>query len=218
MKNILYALALIFLLSGCHSPKEENADLKSVISVEKMNVLYVGIDNPIAVSVSGVPSSKISVKMDDGKITGSNGEYIVNIGSPGEAKIDVFAEMDNGEKKPAGTFTFRVKRVPDPVSYFANKKGDDIISKTELEKADKVQARMDNFDFDLHFDVISFEIVASLNGLTKVLSSNSSSLTEEQKQLLSQVPSGAHIIIQNVKAKGSDGSERGITGLNLTVL
>ena len=216
--RLLAVSCWLLALWSCHSANENKEKLTMVVSVEKMNVLYIGVDNPITVSVSGFPFDKVSVKMEDGKITGSNGQYMVNVASPGGAKIEVFAEMDNGEKKSAGIAFFRTKYVPDPVVYFAGKKGEDIVSKAELEKADKVETRMENFDFDLHFDVTSFDIEVTEGGNSKTMSSNSSSLTDEMKQVLSQIQSGAHVIVQNIKTKGSDGSARKVPGLNLTVL
>jgi hypothetical protein len=215
MKNILYALALIFLLSGCHSSIEDRK-MAAIISADKMNVLYIGVDNPISVAVTGIPSDKISVKMDDGKITGSNGEYVVNVGTPEDVKIEVFAEMENGEKKSFPPVVFRVKRVPDPVAYFAGKKGEDFISKTELEKTDKVEVRMDNFDFDLHYEVTSFNMLVQVGNDSKILSSGSNLITDEMKKIMSELPSGSRIIIENFRVNGPD--TRTIPGINLTVL
>jgi len=64
-----------------------------------------------------------------------------------------------------GTFKFRVKRVPDPVAYVGTLKADGQMTKAELMGQSGVFARMDNFDFDLKFQVVSFVLSMSINGV-----------------------------------------------------
>ncbi|NJN76931.1 MAG: hypothetical protein HC803_00230 [Saprospiraceae bacterium] len=40
----------------------------------RMNVLYIGFDNPIEIAVAEYPVEAISVKVSNGTITGSNGK------------------------------------------------------------------------------------------------------------------------------------------------
>ena len=61
------------------------------ISAAKMNVFYIGVDNPVEVSAAGVPSAQIKVDMSGGSIKrNGDGSYTVNVpGPPGPAKITV---------------------------------------------------------------------------------------------------------------------------------
>jgi len=193
---------------------------KAFVSPEKMNVFYAGVDNAVSVTVPGITPDKISATISTGKIKGSNGEYIVTVSTPGqETKIEVFTADESGQKTSRGITIFRIKRVPSPVCFISSdnsgSSGDCYISKSDLQSMNIIEARMESFDFDLSWDVTSFDMVAMVDGNYKVLSSNSSLLTKEQKQLLSTVAIGSHIIIQNVRIKGPD--TRIIQGANITV-
>jgi hypothetical protein len=51
-----------------------------LVSASKMNVFYIGVDNPVEVSAAGVPSAQIKVSMDGGDISrNGDGTYNVNV-------------------------------------------------------------------------------------------------------------------------------------------
>jgi hypothetical protein len=133
-----------------------------------------------------------------------------------KALISVSAKFGSTSKS-MGSIEFRVKQVPDPVCYFAGKKGDDIVSKGELMAAGGLIPKLENFDFDLKFDITSFEVSALVKGSLVTLASRSNKLTPEMQTLFKNVGSGAKVYIESVKAKGPDGRERKIAGVNLKV-
>lgn len=80
------------------------------VAADKMNVFYVGVDNPLSLSAAGVPSTKIKVAATGADLTKvSNGKYIVKPKKIGTSMITV----SGGGLDPA-TFEYRVKRIPDP--------------------------------------------------------------------------------------------------------
>src|SRR5690606_16795271 len=95
----------------------------AVVSPDKMNVLYIGVNNPVSVSAPGTPTDKINVSMSGGSISGSGGKYNVRVTSPGTARISVSAEVAPGKTQTLSTTEFRVKRIPDPIAKFAGKTG-----------------------------------------------------------------------------------------------
>jgi gliding motility-associated protein GldM len=50
-----------------------------VVSPTKMNVLYMGVPNPISVSAPGVAASNLHVSISSGSLSGSNGSYEANV-------------------------------------------------------------------------------------------------------------------------------------------
>jgi hypothetical protein len=80
-----------------------------------MNVLYIGIDNPITIAVSGYKSEDLIVTMQNGSITGKEGKYIAHVTNIEQAVI-IIETMENGKKVLLGTQVYRVKRVPDPIN------------------------------------------------------------------------------------------------------
>jgi len=218
MKTIIKIFITLLVIEGC-STSHDNNDRMMVVSADKMNVLYVGVDNPVSIAVSDVPASNISVKMDEeeGKISGQNGRYIIRVSKAGEVTLDVSGEVD-GKKVPFAPVKFRSKLVPDPVASFAGKTGTDIISAAELQQAQEVTVMFQNFDFDLKFQVVSFSVSMAVNKIEVEEFTNGDKLTENQKKLLTHAEPGTKIYIENVKAKGPDGSIRTIGSVNLKVL
>jgi gliding motility-associated protein GldM len=96
-----------------------------VVSPDKMNVFYIGPDNPVSISVPGVASEKISAT-----ITGagnrisktSNGHYKVKLStnSPRNIDVKVNATLTDGTQKSMGKMTFVVKRLPKPYAEVGN--------------------------------------------------------------------------------------------------
>lgn len=87
-------------------------DALDAIALDKMNVFYIGVDNPVTIN-GGVPNEKLLVSIDKGSIKGSNGKYIVRVTQIGDATITV-ATIKNDKKVLLGTFHFKVKILPEP--------------------------------------------------------------------------------------------------------
>jgi gliding motility-associated protein GldM len=191
-----------------------------VVSPTKMNVLYRGVDNPVAISVPGVSPGALSATIDNGVLAKQpDGSFVVrDLKGGASAKISVTAEI-LGQKKPMGQFEFRVKSVPDPVAEFAGKRSkDNSAKKSDLTAALGVAAVLDDFVFDLKFPVRSFDLTVIMGGDVKTLSSNSNRLTPDQQELLKQTRRNQTVIIENIRATAPDGSIRSLGSINLRVI
>ncbi|MDE6668807.1 MAG: gliding motility protein GldM, partial [Muribaculaceae bacterium] len=79
----------------------------ATISATMMNVLYAGIDNPISISVPGVPMSSIQATMTNGTLTRNGDTWVAHAGQEGtEAVITVTANVE-GSSQTVGSMTFR---------------------------------------------------------------------------------------------------------------
>jgi gliding motility-associated protein GldM len=130
------------------------------ISPTKMNVLYVGIPNPVSISVPGIPSENIEVTMTNGRIEKNGGDFLVypsKTDNTGKAtSISVVAKFGN-ERRPMGSMPFRVKEVPPPVATVGGKNGGNI-KKEDFLVEDGIFAELKDFDFDLKFTITGFDI------------------------------------------------------------
>ncbi len=62
------------------------------VAADRMNVLYMGVDNPISVAISGVPADQVKVSSRDVRlIETGKGKFIAKAGRPGKATILVEA-------------------------------------------------------------------------------------------------------------------------------
>lgn len=190
----------------------------AVVSPTKMNVFYIGVDNPVEISAPGVSAENLSPSMAGGSLSGGKGKYNVRVQGPAGRKvnINVSAKMLGGNKT-MGTFEFRVKQIPNPVPFFSGKKGTAVISKAELNAAAGVIAVLEAFDFDLKFNIVSYDVAALINGLEVTKSTIGPALSPEQKGILSKAKVGSKVYIENVKAKGPDNTLRDIGSVILKV-
>lgn len=190
----------------------------AAVFLEKMNVFYIGVDNPITISAGGVAPSDLQPSLTGGSLrsSGKPGSYIVNVTGGTEATLNVNAKTSGGNKS-MGSFKFRVKRVPDPVAYVGNLKADGMMKKAELQGQSGVFAKMENFDFDLKFTVVSFVMSMSINGVFVDKKSNGPAITPDMKQMLAGAKPGNKVFFEQVTVKGPDGSLRKIPGVNIKV-
>ncbi|MSP70437.1 MAG: gliding motility protein GldM [Bacteroidetes bacterium] len=190
----------------------------AAIFLEKMNVFYIGVDNPITISAAGVAPSNLSPSLTGGtmRANGKPGSYIVNVTAGTEATLNIGAKL-NGSNKSMGSFKFRIKRVPDPVAYVGSLKADGSMTKSELMGQAGVFAKMENFDFDLKFSVISFVLSISINGVFVEKKSMGPGITPEMKTMMGGAKPGNRVFFEQVTVKGPDGTLRKIPGVNIKV-
>jgi gliding motility-associated protein GldM len=198
-----------------------------VISATAMNVLYLGIDNPIDISVPGVGPDKIKASMKNGTIgkgqaKNSKGEFFRGnwVAVPAvegqNAEIIVTAEI-NGKQQTLAPREFRVRRVPDPVASFANKQGEGAVTKGEIVAQEAVFAVLKDFDFDLRFNVTEFILSFDDKGFNVSEPSTSNRINDKQKAILSRLTRGKKLYVEGVKAVGPDKKVRVLSPIIITV-
>ncbi|WP_259068250.1 gliding motility protein GldM [Mucilaginibacter sp. X4EP1] len=188
----------------------------AVVSPDKMNVLYIGVPNPVSVSAPGVAKSDIRVSMSGGSIEGKDGKYTVNVKTLGEATINVSGEISKGKVTNLGSSLFRVKRIPDPKPQFAGKSGGNT-SAANIRAQDRLFAKLDNFDFDAKFNVTRFTmLVAKPRQDVIILSATGNELTGSMKALINTVSPGTTVVFKDIIAVGPDGTQRGLDPIVLS--
>jgi gliding motility-associated protein GldM len=184
----------------------------AVVSPDKMNVLYIGVPNPLSVSAPGVPKESMKVSMSGGSINGSGGHYTATVSSIGTARITVLG--DKG--MVLGTSEFRVKRIPDPKPQFAGRSGGNT-SAANLRAQDRVFAKLENFDFDAKFNVTRFTVLIVKPRQDAIIySANGAELTSAMRAAMNTVTPGSTVIFKDIVAVGPDGSPRGLDPIVLS--
>lgn len=189
----------------------------ATLSADIMNVLYAGYDNPISVSVPGVPTNQVSLSMTGGSLKQTApGRYVAvptNVG--GEAEFTVTARQE-GRSQVMGKFAYRVRKLPDPTAYIPA--GDSHfmggkISKQMLMAANGIGAAIDDGLLNIPFTVKGFETVFFDNlGNAVPEVSGSASFTDRQKNMMRGLSRGRRFFITKIKAQGPDGLERTLNG------
>ncbi len=179
----------------------------ATVSADKMNVLYIGVDNPLSVSAAGIPLKDVSASCPGCGLKKSGpGKYIARPTKQGKVTVSITA---NG--KTMGTQEFRIKRIPDPVPMIGTKRNGQPISTGELGAQTYLRAVLDGFDFDAKFNVLSYDMMLAAPGKASVRHrANGPNFTAEMKRDIGRVRPGWFIVCYNIKAKGPDGSTRNL--------
>jgi len=180
----------------------------AVVSPKKMNVLYIGLPNPIAVSAPGIPKEDIRVSMTGGSISGSGEDYTANVKTIGTATIYVSGELTKGKVSPLGSSVFRVKRIPDPKAEFAGRSGGNT-SAANIKAQDYVFATLKDFEFDAKFNVTHFVLmIINPHQDAIIIPGNGNQLSSDMHDKMKTVRQGSTIVIREITAVGPDGSTR----------
>lgn len=194
-----------------------------VVAPTKMNVLYLGIENPMEISVPGVSPEKISATVSKGTIKKVGNSYVVQPGSgTGTCNITVYALGDGGRKQSMGTKEFRVKQVPPPTPMLMvaakdwNNYREKGIEKNLLAQIIGIKAEMIDFDFEgISYKIVGFKISATIQGFLQEQESKNNRFTEGQKKIINNLRAGSQIAMTNIKAVGPSGN---VVDLNDIVL
>jgi gliding motility-associated protein GldM len=188
-----------------------------VVSPDKMNVFYVGVENPVSISVPGVASENLMPSLSGaGSISGSRGKYIVKVTGGKECTINVGAKSGSGTKSMGAGVPFRVKQLPTPVAFLGGVK-EGPVKKGVILASPVVIPKMENFDFDLRITIESFEVTSNVNGDLKTEAGKGATMNEKQLALIKGARNNGRVYIEAIKARMPDGTVRTLPSVNLKV-
>lgn len=200
----------------------------ATISPTMMNVLYAGINNPISISVPGVPMSAVQATMTNGSLTRNGDVWVAHPGKVGtEAVISVSAQLE-GRTQSVGSMTFRVRKLPDPTVFLPVRDGSGNvvhykgtpkrISKAALMSAEGLGAAIDDDILNVSYSVVSFSTVFfDQMGNAIPENSNGSHFSARQREQFKRMKPGQRFFISTVKAKGPDGITRDISPMEVAL-
>jgi gliding motility-associated protein GldM len=191
---------LIFLNEGEESRIEVNQTYtviskpnSAVISADKMNVVYRGVQNPITISIPGIQDSKVRASAPGLKrVRGS--QYNLFPGKGREVKINVSGTLPDGNRV-SSVSTFRIKDIPKPAGYFRGQSGSFTLPKSSLERG-TVEARLEDFDFDLPLETKSFRFRAPGQPSMVIQGAR---LDRKAINTLSRIKNGQTVIISDIE-------------------
>lgn len=133
----------------------EVGERSASVSADKMNVLYVGVDNPLSITAAGVSSNELQVSASGAGInitkTGT-GKYNATVSQQGEAKII----LSGGGLAPT-SYDFRTKIIPDPIPTLSGKHGGNM-GNGEFKAQRALIPQLENFDFDARCEILSYTL------------------------------------------------------------
>lgn len=173
------------------------------IALDKMNVLYIGVPNPVTVSASGGGADKTTITCNNGTVQSNGGGKFTIF--PGAVNDNTVITV-NVDGKVAGQSQFRVRTIPDAQAYVGGKQSGSSMTAGEFKAQGGVGAGIKNFPFQLDYEVVSFtftcdtdEDIVSVNGQGAAFAG------AVRTAINTHVKPDRMVTIENIKVKGPDG-------------
>ena len=192
------------------------------VAADEMNLFYVGLENPITVSVPGVDPRNVSVNMTGGGTleNAGNGKYKAKFNTRvPEVSINVTAKMPDGKNQSMGSTKFRVRNLPIPtLKVGASIDGSRPVTRQELGMQRTLFASMgESFPYQgVKYNVTQATVLVAAKGQPPRQQSLSGADISGISGLFSNLKSGDVVVFMGVRATGPDGS-RAINGLTLQI-
>ena len=193
----------------------------ATVSADLMNMLYAGYNNPISISVPGVPLNKVQATMTNGTLQAVGpGKYIARPSKIGQNATITVTSTNTGRPQQMGQYTFRVRKLPDPTPYISmnDEHGNPTrykgggLAKGQLVAANTIGAAIDDGILDIAFRVQSFETVFFDNmGNAVPMTSDGASFSARQKETFRKLARNRRFYISRVIVVGPDGLTRTLT-------
>lgn len=191
------------------------------MQLDKMNVFYIGVANPITISASGYDINDVNIVIPEA----------TKIEKRGPGQYDVWVSKQNpkegiewkimGKNKAGGSDVVqsgrvRVKYLPDPVALL-NKSTGGNMSADIIRVQRGPYASLDS-DFDAKFSITQFRmLVINSEGFATPVNVKGSLFTDDAQALLNRARTGDIVIIQDIKAVGPDKKPRNLNSLTFTL-
>jgi gliding motility-associated protein GldM len=166
----------------------------ATIAADKMNVVYIGVDNPMTISFAGISGNNVNATAPGlSKVTGDS--YIMKPRGGKEVKINVTGKLPDGTSV-SDNATFRIKSLPRPTGMVSGQYEN--VKKTRSSLGiSTISAEFLDFDFKLTPQVKSF--LFQVPGKPSITVTGNK-LNDQAKSLLSQARRGDLVQIANIQA------------------
>jgi GldM C-terminal domain len=189
MKTVFKTLLLSFLSTSSYAQTV-------AFAADKMNVLYIGVDNPLTIVVENIDCSKIKVVTNNGTIEGKNCYFIARPMNYGTASITA-TYKHNGKTKYV-VCNYRVKEIPPPTFKIGT--GQKRLPLVTLKSQQFVRADLENVDIDVTFSIDSFTVstFSKETATYKQVKNIGRKISAETKQLFDSIKVGDEILFKDI--------------------
>lgn len=207
-------LVIIYLLSFHSAVISQNV----LVTCDKNNDLYIGVDNPISVAVENYPSSQIIVKADHGTLEGSGWRYFYRGTEPGGVHITVYKKSN---LKKIGSWVFRLRYIPNPIAKVGPWGNDNGNARAVVLKSQYwIRSDLEYFDYEATFRVDSFTLNVFYHDscVVKEVFNVGNKFNTEVLEALSTIKNGDIVMFKKIYATGPDKRTRSLSPLVLTII
>ncbi|HLW14833.1 MAG TPA: gliding motility protein GldM [Flavobacteriaceae bacterium] len=175
----------------------------AVISADKMNVVYRGVENPLTIAIPGLPDNSVNAS-GAGLTKVSGSKYVMRPGAGREVVISASGTTPDGVTV-SSKVPFRIKDIPRPTGTVRGEDGNGGAVRIERQglEISTIGAVLLDFDFDLNLQVSGFSFRVPGQPTINV---QGNKLNQQAKQALQRAPRGSVVQIIDIKANISGNS------------
>jgi len=193
-----------------------------LVSATAMNVLYMGLDNPISASIVGLRDNQVKVNMTGkgsiNKVNGT-GNYIVKVNEKSEVNIQLSGQNDRGESFNYSV-PYRVKRVPSPVPMVGDCAGC-TVRNGRFGAQTGLRVVLDDFVFeDVDFKIRSYTVTLKRAGETdlKIVKSKQGKFNNKIKRMVEDAKPGDKYFFEEIKVIDPAGKTRDLPSIVFNII
>jgi gliding motility-associated protein GldM len=188
------------------------------VAATKMNVFYIGVDNPVSISVPGIAEANLRPSISVGTLArdATGKAWVVRVPQGQQKAVISVDAMYQGESRKMGSAEFRIRRVPSPVAEIAGQV-EGTIDKSTLLAAGAIIPVMRDFEFELYFEVKSFRMTTIVGGDGISKRGTGNRFSEEMISLIQGARKGQKIFFENIQAEGPDKIPRSLNPISLEI-
>jgi len=206
---------------GDHMAKEEFSFQYMVgstgasMQLDKMNVFYIGVPNPITVSAAGYSLEDISVSIPGATVTPGKekGHYEVMVTNQGKITASIIAKTATGNKT-VGTQDIRCKLIPTPIAMVGGKAYGGMPASTFRAQLGVV-ADLKDFDFEAKYTVTFFNLTVQPKRGEPLgpypVSGPLFRQNPDADKAIGKLKPGDKVFLDDIKARGPDGKTRALS-------
>lgn len=176
------------------------------VALDRMNILYIGIENPVSLAVSGSGDEGVTASLEggDGSIEKVGpGKYVVRVSKlTDDCKIHLSA---NGEV--VGTSQFRVRSLPVPIGTVGGFASGDAVPAGAFKAQQGIGVYLLDFPFELRYNVTGYTLrVEDENGKIKSADCQGAYFSPQAKELIQRYAKpGKTVSVGNLVVKDAGG-------------
>jgi gliding motility-associated protein GldM len=189
------------------------------LQLDKMNVMYIGVENPMTLSASGYNIEDVSLSLPGAELKSTGkGTYSAKVTKEGKIEwaINAKARTGGGISKIGGGI-IRVKLIPNPQATILGKSSG-YVPTAQFKVQTGILAKVDGFDFETTFRVTKFRFTwVPKTGDPYEKEVIGAYFNADVKNIMPRLRPGDRVIMENIKAVGPDGRERSINSITFNL-
>ncbi len=197
------------------------------MQLDKMNVFYIGVANPVTVAAAGYSVEDVSLDIPGARVAPDSqnrkGHYNIWVDKLGDLNVNINAKTKEGPLKRVGGMPVRIRRIPDPEASVGGISSGSMAASTFRVQGGPA-AVLKNFDFAARFQIISFSFMMLPKGKDLlgpyIVKNPTGCRFADNKDIVTgikQAHAGDRVIIEDIKAIGPDNQPRKINSIVLSL-